>query len=254
MSQPVISIITPTHQREALLRKQHRVVMAQRERNFEWLILDDSPEPSSYFQQLDDPRIRYRHEPGSKRTIGAKRNWLAGEARAPVIAHFDDDDYYAPDYLTIMQAQIARGADIAKLSAWFLYSAIHRQLAYWDTVQILGLHFRVSPDPITPAVLGEEHVKDFSAMPMGFGFSFVYRRAVWEKVPFLDRDMGEDYRFAAAAVQEGFRFKHFTDSQGACLHILHRRNISICFPQYLLPDFMLARFFPGVVELLADQA
>ena len=55
---PVISIATPTFQRHRLLERQHRVVAAQSEQDFEWLILDDGPEPSAYFQKLADPRIR----------------------------------------------------------------------------------------------------------------------------------------------------------------------------------------------------
>jgi glycosyltransferase involved in cell wall biosynthesis len=90
---PVISITTPTHRRHKLLERQHRIVLAQSEQDFEWLILDDGPEPSAYFQGLADPRIRYHHHAGGRLSIGAKRNWLADRAAAPVIAHFDDDDY-----------------------------------------------------------------------------------------------------------------------------------------------------------------
>jgi glycosyltransferase involved in cell wall biosynthesis len=249
---PAISLITPTYLREALLRKQHRTVMAQSEQDFEWLILDDSPEPSAYFQALTDPRIRYQHHAGPRQSIGAKRNWLVDEARAPIIAHFDDDDYYAPRYLTRMMAHLARGTDIIKLSGWFLYSMPHKTFAYWDTVQIKGLHYRISLEPITLAMLGEEHVPEFSRMPVGFGFSYVYRRAVWEKMNFPDRDHAEDYIFAHGAAEAGFGFQHFKDTHGSCLHILHTSNNSLCFPQYLLPDFMLARIFPDAAGMLAD--
>ena len=34
--------------------------------------------------------------------VSAKRNWLCERASAPVIAQFDDDDYYAPNYLAVM--------------------------------------------------------------------------------------------------------------------------------------------------------
>ena len=46
----------------------------------------------------DDASIRLVHiEQG--RTIGEKRNFGAGRARGAVIAHWDDDDYSAPDRL-----------------------------------------------------------------------------------------------------------------------------------------------------------
>jgi glycosyltransferase involved in cell wall biosynthesis len=127
---PVVSITTPTFQRHKFLERQHRIVMAQSEQDFEWLILDDGPEPSDYFRKLNDPRIRYHHHAGGRMSIGAKRNWLADQAGAPVMAHFDDDDYYAPDYLKTMLEQLARrGADIAKFSAWHVYSLRARQSA-----------------------------------------------------------------------------------------------------------------------------
>src|SRR5437868_1996575 len=123
MAAPAVSIITPTFNRHALLRAQYDIVRAQSCQDFEWLILDDGPEPAAFFQQLSDPRIRYTHLPGAPMLVSAKRNWLCERSRAPVIAQFDDDDYYAPAYLATMLARLQEsGADITKLSAWFVYS------------------------------------------------------------------------------------------------------------------------------------
>ena len=97
--------------------------------DFEWLILDDGPEPCPYFATLSDPRIRYHPSGGAPMLVSAKRNWLCERAAAPVIAQFDDDDYYAPHYLATMLARLAEsGADITKLSAWFVYSAQLKRL------------------------------------------------------------------------------------------------------------------------------
>ena len=54
---PAVSIITPTFNRHALLQAQHVHLLAQSEQDFEWLILDDGPQPSAYFRGLSDPRI-----------------------------------------------------------------------------------------------------------------------------------------------------------------------------------------------------
>src|SRR5688572_16721881 len=102
---PVVSIITPSFGRHALLEAQHRIVAAQTVSDFEWLILDDSAEPSAYFTRLDDPRVRYTHDP-QRMIVAAKRNWLCERSVAPVIAQFDDDDYYAPHYLATMLARL----------------------------------------------------------------------------------------------------------------------------------------------------
>ena len=58
---PAVSIITPSFNRHELLQAQHAIVAAQTVTDFEWLILDDGPEPCAYFAGLSDPRIRYHH-------------------------------------------------------------------------------------------------------------------------------------------------------------------------------------------------
>ena len=77
---PIVSITTPSYGRQKILERQHRIVAAQSEQDFEWLILDDSPQASPYFLGLTDPRIRYHHHAGPRLSIGAKRNWLADRA------------------------------------------------------------------------------------------------------------------------------------------------------------------------------
>jgi len=249
---PVISIATPSYGRHRLLERQHAVVTAQSEQDFEWLILDDSPEPSPYFLGLSDPRIRYTHRP-ARMSIGAKRNWLAEQAQAPVIAHFDDDDYYAPGYLKTMLAHMARnGADMVKFSAWYVYSTRHNQLAYWDTNIWTGLHYRIAQDGITPLVISPEDGKAFENNYAGFGYTYVYRKSVWQAVRFPDASFAEDYGFAGAAIKAGCRFSHFRETERLCMQIM-RYGVSIAWPQWLLPDFQLPQLFPGAaLELLTD--
>ena len=99
---PAVSIITPTFKRPELLVAQVGIVRAQSEQDFEWLILDDSPEPCAHFARVSDPRIRYHHLPGAPMLVSAKRNWLCERATAPVIVpRFATD----PDALTIAPFQ-----------------------------------------------------------------------------------------------------------------------------------------------------
>src|ERR1700720_4271705 len=107
MSAPAVSIVTPTFNRHELLKAQHANVLAQSRQDFEWLILDDGLAPCPYFETVTDSRIRYHHLPGPKMLVSAKRNWLCERAKAPVIAQFDDDDYYAPEYLAVVMARLA---------------------------------------------------------------------------------------------------------------------------------------------------
>ena len=251
---PAISIITPTFNRHELLKAQHANVLAQSEQDFEWLILDDGPQASDYFTKLSDPRIRYHHLAGPKMRVSAKRNWLCERAKAPVIAQFDDDDYYAPHYLAAMQTRLdASGADIIKLSAWFVYSAQLKRLGYWDTANMLGLHFIFGPEPVLNAFFNHAPPDNMKNNYAGYGFSYVFKKAMWEKAPFPHVEYASDFGFVSAALALGCRMDHFADTDGLALHILRRDNMSKSFPQYLLPDFMLEKLFPADLSALLDR-
>jgi len=248
---PAVSIITPTHKRQDLLRQQHAIVMAQTVQDFEWLILDDSPAPSEYFAGLNDPRIRYHHTT-EKQWVSRKRNWLCEQATAPVIAQFDDDDFYAPNYLETMLARLAAGgADMIKLSGWFVWSAQLQRLGYWDTANTLGLHFTFGPEKRLDAFVNQAPPDTMKNNWLGYGFSYVFRKSMWEAAHFPEVEYASDYGFVRDAVAKGQRFDHFTDTTGLCLHVLRTDNMSKSFPQYLLPDFMVEKLFgPAVMPLL----
>ena len=251
---PAVSIITPTFNRHELLKAQHAHVRSQSEQNFEWLILDDGPAPSPYFAQLSDSRIRYHHLPAPKMLVSAKRNWLCERASAPVIAQFDDDDYYAPNYLAVMLKRLSdSGADITKLSAWFVYSAQLKRLGYWDTSNTLGLHFTFGPEPVLNAFFNQTPPENMKNNYAGYGFSYVFKKAMWEKAPFPHVEYASDYGFVAAGLAKGCKLDHFADTGGLCLHILRKDNMSKSFPQYLLPDFMLEKLFPVDLTAFLDR-
>lgn len=247
---PAVSIVTPSHGRQELLKLQHAIVTAQSMTDFEWLILDDSPQPAPYFAALDDPRIRYHHRP-ERALVSVKRNWLCGQARAPVIAQFDDDDYYAPHYLETMLARLEQTrADITKLSAWFVYSAQLKRLGWWDTANTLGLHFTFGPEKRLDAFFNQTPPDNMKNNWLGYGFSYVFRKNAWERTPFPEVQYASDYGFVAAAIAQGARLDHFADTEGLCLHVLRTDNMSRSFPQYLLPDFLIDRLFAAARPLL----
>ena len=240
---PVVSIVTPSFNRQALLEAQHKIVSAQTAGDFEWLILDDSPQPSAYFTGLCDPRVRYTHMP-ERMMVAAKRNWLCERSAAPVIAQFDDDDYYAPNYLEKMLARLNRtGADITKLSAWFVYSAQLGRLGYWDTANTLGLHFTFGPEKSLQGFVNQTPPDNMKNNYLGYGFSYVFRKSAWEAAPFPPVEYASDYGFVAGAIAKGKVFDHFADTDGLCLHVLRTDNMSRSFPQALLPDFMVEKLF-----------
>jgi glycosyltransferase involved in cell wall biosynthesis len=251
---PAVSILTPNFNRHALLQAQHVHLLAQSEQDFEWLILDDGPQPSAYFRGLSDPRIRYHHLAGPKMKVSAKRNWLCERARGAVIAQFDDDDYYAPNYLAVMLRRLAdSGADITKLSGWFVYSAQLKRLGWWDTANTLGLHFTFGPEPVLNAFFNQNPPDTMKNNYAGYGFSYVFKKSMWEKAPFPHVEYASDYGFVAAALIKGCRLDHFADTDGLCLHVLRKDNMSKSFPQYLLPDFMLEKLFAADLSALLER-
>lgn len=241
----LVSVITPTHGRPAFLRGAWRSLERQTHAHWEWLVLDDSPEPDPWFAANPDPRIRYQHE-SARATVGAKRNRLVQAARGDFICHFDDDDYYAPAYLEHMLGFLMHEeADIANLCAWYLYDARHNFLGFWDLRTTLGLHYGCYQDGLKLFSLNAGNNATFADNHLGYGFSYVYRREVGLHASFGDVSWNEELAFRQSAGSR-FRFASVGDRPNLALHVLHATSSSSCFPQYHLPTFLLPTLFPDI--------
>jgi len=175
-------------------------------------------------------------------SIGEKRNRLAELASGEIIVHFDDDDFYAANYVEHMVTRIRQGDDMVKLSGWFLYSGIYRTLGYWDCQRTEGMHYVWSTDQQVIIMVDERRAEDFKYNYLGYGFSYAYRKQVWERSHFPEVDWNEDTPFAMRA-NERFRLGYCRDTSGLCMHMLHKHNVSRCFPQYVLPEFLIDKLF-----------
>jgi len=94
---PEVSVIIPTYNRCAMVREAIASVLAQRDANFELILVDDgSTDPTSdLLAGLDRVTVeRTRH-----RGPAAARNRGDARATAPLIAFLDSDDLWAPDKL-----------------------------------------------------------------------------------------------------------------------------------------------------------
>ena len=212
-------------------------------------MLDDSPQPSAFMLDLRDPRVRYHHRP-ERMILGAKRNWLAAEAQGEMVAHFDDDDHYSRDYLARMVDRLG-DADLVKLAA-FLFSVRARVFAYWDTREMPRVLWRLKGDEapqLSPTVgVPTATLDSFSHRNLrGYGFSYLYRRALFPDARFPETGHGEDYEFVVALEQAGRKLRFIDDDQGMALVMRHPGCQSVLFPQYLLPPALLPRLFPDVV-------
>jgi glycosyltransferase involved in cell wall biosynthesis len=101
MTQPFVSVLTPTYNRRRFLPSLIECYMAQEypKSRMEWIVLDDGTDcVKDIFDEAAKkiPNLRYiRLE--EKKLIGAKRNILNKEAKGDILVAMDDDDYYPPD-------------------------------------------------------------------------------------------------------------------------------------------------------------
>lgn len=257
-----VSVITPTRNRQHYLPGLAESFRAQNHDDKELIILDDSPTPSTVMATIaaDDLRISYRFSP-EPLSIGAKRNLLVDLCTGEQIVQFDDDDYYAPHYLSYMSEKLDK-VDFFTLSGWYLLDLASSFFGYWDTAVALPVHYAVGPGQ--PAHLtNEAFLQDpaFLDNVWGFGFSYAFRKEAAVRTRFADRDWGEDYDFFLRLRDAGFSAEAAPDTSGLVLHVIHGDNSSRTFPQYRLPMHHLgptfgkglALVFPSMRRLLSDS-
>jgi glycosyltransferase involved in cell wall biosynthesis len=110
---PRCTIILPTYNRATTLPRAVDSVIAQKEPNFELIIIDDgsTDETRTWLATLDDPRIRVtlsEHSQGPS----AARNIGIDMATAPVLAFLDSDDLYCGERLSVPLAVFNREPDV----------------------------------------------------------------------------------------------------------------------------------------------
>jgi len=176
---PKVSVITPTcSQRHFMHETLYKVFSEQTYPGELELIVSDShckrkPDGSKTLHDSEflvniakkDSRVTYFQDKYKTKKISAKRAAMAEMATGEIIAHFDDDDFYAPTYLqTMVQAMQDNDADYVKLSAWANYGdtridgSMERQFTHIDYVD--------------------------SYMKRSFGFTTVFKKAILEDVPY----------------------------------------------------------------------
>jgi len=242
MTYPSISIVTPSFDREIFLPQIYECICKQTKTDWEWIVIDDSTEPSAFINSLSNPKINYIHSK-TRLTIGDKRNLCTDLAKGEYIVHFDDDEYYAPHYIdSMIQLLKLQQADILKLSGFFIYSQIYRKFAYWNLLEKTGIHYIWSPEPMVVGTIVNENT-DLIDVHLGYGFSYVYKKLVAQTIRFESISFNEDAFFIKAAIALGFKTQMLSDDVGLCVHVLHEHNTSKCFPQYVLPTPIVKRLF-----------
>lgn len=97
------SIITPTYKRKDLLIRSVTSLLAQTYKDWEMIIVNDSPQDDSYnsfSSSINDPRIHY-HSNSTNKGVNFSRNYALDKVSADStwVIFLDDDDYLSPDTL-----------------------------------------------------------------------------------------------------------------------------------------------------------
>ena len=100
MTEPLVSVILPTHNRAPLLERAMRSVLDQSYRALELIVIDDAStdDTAEVVRASGDSRVRYLRQP-ERRGVSAARNRGMSEAQGELIAFQDSDDEWLPDKL-----------------------------------------------------------------------------------------------------------------------------------------------------------
>jgi glycosyltransferase involved in cell wall biosynthesis len=168
MNNPHVTCIMPTADRPKFIPLSISYFLDQGYEDAELVIVDDGKKSVESLVP-DHPRIRYFYtEPiGS---IGLKRNYACNLAQGKVIMHWDDDDWYGPDWIYFQVKALEESkADICGLNTITFFSPLKGQ--FWKYADTKGEH------------------------PWLSGATMAYRKSFWEEHPFKDIQIGEDYDY-----------------------------------------------------------
>ena len=107
---PLFTIIIPTANRAELLRRAIESVLKQHCENWEICIVDDgSTDPTQeVVKSFTDPRIHYSFQQHQERSVA--RNKGIEMAKGQYLCFLDDDDYFFPEHLELLEQSIKKEA------------------------------------------------------------------------------------------------------------------------------------------------
>jgi glycosyltransferase involved in cell wall biosynthesis len=192
---PFVSCIMPTGGRRAFVRRSIEYFSRQDYRRRELVIVDDGESPVADLA-ANARSVRYlRLE--APLSLGEKRNRACELARGDVIAHWDDDDWYAANRLSRQVARLhTRGVEVCGPRRVRFFAPASRQC--WRYVYPATAH-----------------------RPWVAGSGLCYSVDAWRARPFDTVSTGEDTRF----IRDQPSGTVFSDSDdGLLVAILHGRN------------------------------
>ncbi|WP_442587832.1 glycosyltransferase family 2 protein [Pedobacter sp. AW31-3R] len=197
----LVSCIMPTANRQKYIPYALNHFLKQDYANVELVIIDDG-ETSILPLLPDDSRINYFYTKplGS---IGMKRNYACEKAKGEIIAHWDDDEWYATDWISKqVHHLLTSGADICGIEFVHYFSPVT------DTFLIGSALNRNNPSK------GRQWLN---------GPTIAYWKSFWKDHPFQDIHKGEDDEFVNQPAAKTFAHDYID----GFVKILHPENTTI---------------------------
>jgi len=197
---PLISCVMPTFNRRPFIRLALACFQTQTYPRKELVVVDDGSDPVADLLE-GVPDVKYR-QLVRRLTIGAKRNLACHEAQGEIIAHWDDDDWYAPDRLELQVAPLLAGsADMTGLANRFVLEMPRGQ--FWTTAD--ELHRRM--------FVGDVH-----------GGTLLYRKSILkENIRYPEVNLAEDAVLIQQAIRREKRLVRL-ENAGTFVYLRHGRN------------------------------
>jgi glycosyltransferase involved in cell wall biosynthesis len=197
---PLVSCIMPTFNRRHFLPLALKAFDSQDYPAKELIVVDDGTQPVGDLVEKV-PAARYIRLP-ARASIGEKRNRACKEARGLIIAHWDDDDWYASARLSRQIAPLLNGeAELTGLENSFVLELSARR--FWRTSQ--SLHRRM--------FVGDIH-----------GGTLVYwKRLFDEGLRYPPSNIAEDAALIQSATRRGRRLVR-VPNDGLFVYVRHGGN------------------------------
>jgi glycosyltransferase involved in cell wall biosynthesis len=197
---PLISCIMPTANRANFVRLALRCFDQQDYPRRELIIVDDGQEdlselvgkvPEAQYLRLSSPQ-----------SIGAKRNLACQKARGDIIAHWDDDDWYAPERLSRqIEPLLKNEADMSGLEGTYVLELS------------AGKFWNVSPELHQRMFVGNVH-----------GGTLLFRKSIFDQgLRYPSVNLAEDAAFIRAATRSGKRLAQVSNP-GLFVYVRHGAN------------------------------
>jgi O-antigen biosynthesis protein len=194
---PLVSCLLPTRDRPRFVSQAIAYFARQDYPERELVIVDDGEESVAGLVAGQAPfgaRVRY-HRLDRPLPLGAKRNLACGLGQGELLAHWDDDDWYAPWRLSYQVIGLLdSGLPVSGASRLLFYAPARRQA--WLYAR------RVAPRWIA-------------------GSTLLYTREHWLRNRFAEVDAGEDTLFASA---DPALWAHQPADHRFCVGIVHGAN------------------------------